>query len=64
MIFHLNLYLSGYCNINANFPLQLELDNVNSLLSEAEGKSIKATKDWSAVESQLQDVQVHMREQH
>ncbi len=40
------------------FPLQTELDNVNALLSEAEGKSIKASKDWSSVESQLQDVQV------
>lgn len=39
-------------------PLQAELDNVNMVLSEVEGKSIKATKDCSAVESQLQDVQV------
>lgn len=36
----------------------MELDNVSGLLSEVEGKSIKATKDHSAVESQLQDVQV------
>ena len=28
------------------------------MLSEVEGKSIKATKDCSSVESQLQDVQV------
>lgn len=37
---------------------QTELDNVNGLLTEVEGKSIKASKDCSAVESQLQDVQV------
>lgn len=40
------------------FCPQAELDNVSSVLSEVEGKSIKATKDCSAVESQLQDVQV------
>lgn len=33
---------------------------MNSVLSEVEGKSIKAAKDCSAVESQLQDVQVSM----
>lgn len=33
---------------------------MNSVLSEVEVKSIKATKDCSAVESQLQDVQVSM----
>lgn len=38
---------------------QAELDNVSGVLSEVEGKSIKAAKDCSAVESQLQDVQVH-----
>ncbi|KTF79513.1 hypothetical protein cypCar_00035538 [Cyprinus carpio] len=38
--------------------MQAELDNVNSLLSEVEGKSIKASKDCSTVESQLQDVQL------
>ena len=38
--------------------MQAELDNVSGILSEVEGKSIKATKDCSAVESQLQDVQV------
>lgn len=37
---------------------QAELDNVNSLLSDVEGKSIKVAKDYSTVESQLQDVQV------
>lgn len=40
---------------------QAELDNVNALLSDVEGKSIKAAKDCSAVESQLQDVQVRRR---
>uniref|UniRef100_A0A8C1M9R7 Myosin-9 n=1 Tax=Cyprinus carpio TaxID=7962 RepID=A0A8C1M9R7_CYPCA len=42
---------------------QAELDNVNTLLSEAEGKSIKATKDCSSVESQLQDVQEVLQEE-
>lgn len=37
---------------------QAELENVNTMLSDVEGKSIKASKDCSAVESQLQDVQV------
>ena len=31
---------------------------MSGLLSEVEGKSIKATKDCSSVEAQLQDVQV------
>lgn len=38
---------------------QTELDNVNCLLNDVEGKSIKAAKDFTAVESQLQDVQVY-----
>jgi len=38
--------------------VQTELDNVSTMLSDVEGKSIKATKDCSSVESQLQDVQV------
>lgn len=48
------------------FCPQAELENVNSMLSEVEGKSIKAAKDCSAVESQLQDVQVrcHTDVQH
>lgn len=33
---------------------------MSGVLSEVEGKSIKAVKDCSAVESQLQDVQVSM----
>uniref|UniRef100_A0A667ZWW8 Myosin-9 n=1 Tax=Myripristis murdjan TaxID=586833 RepID=A0A667ZWW8_9TELE len=40
-----------------------ELDNVNGMLSEVEGKSIKAAKDCSAVESQLQDVQELLQEE-
>uniref|UniRef100_A0A669BRL8 Myosin-9 n=1 Tax=Oreochromis niloticus TaxID=8128 RepID=A0A669BRL8_ORENI len=40
-----------------------ELENVNSMLSEVEGKSIKAAKDCSAVESQLQDVQELLQEE-
>uniref|UniRef100_A0A8C9ZZK3 Myosin-9 n=1 Tax=Sander lucioperca TaxID=283035 RepID=A0A8C9ZZK3_SANLU len=43
--------------------LQAELDNVNSLLSDLEGKSIKATKDCSAVESSLRDVQELLQEE-
>lgn len=39
---------------------QSELDNVNGLLSEAEGKIIKFNKDLSSSESQLQDSQVCM----
>lgn len=39
---------------------QAELDNVTTVLSEVEGKSIKATKDHSALESTLQDVQVRV----
>lgn len=37
---------------------QIELDNVNCVLNDVEGKSIKTAKDFTAVESQLQDVQV------
>lgn len=52
-------YLTLLCSANIDvFCPQAELDNVNSVLSEVEGKSIKAAKDCSAVESQLQDVQV------
>ncbi|KAJ8363453.1 hypothetical protein SKAU_G00122840 [Synaphobranchus kaupii] len=43
--------------------IQLELDSVNGLLSEVEGKSIKAAKDCSTVESQLQDVQELLQEE-
>lgn len=44
--------------------VQMELDNVSTMLSDVEGKSIKATKDCSAVESQLQDVQVRPPSDH
>uniref|UniRef100_A0A8C7M7L3 Myosin-9 n=1 Tax=Oncorhynchus kisutch TaxID=8019 RepID=A0A8C7M7L3_ONCKI len=40
-----------------------ELETVNGLLSEVEGKSIKASKDCSSVESQLQDVQELLQEE-
>lgn len=40
---------------------QAELENANTLLSDADSKSIKALKDCSSVESQLQDVQVRHR---
>ncbi|KAJ3601280.1 hypothetical protein NHX12_032253 [Muraenolepis orangiensis] len=43
--------------------LQTELDSVSGLLSDVEGKSIKATKDCSSVESQLQDVQEILTEE-
>uniref|UniRef100_A0A4W6FJ67 Myosin-9 n=1 Tax=Lates calcarifer TaxID=8187 RepID=A0A4W6FJ67_LATCA len=43
--------------------MQTELDNVNSLLSEAEGKNIKSSKDLSSTESQLQDVQELLQEE-
>lgn len=38
--------------------LQNELDNVSSLLEEAEKKGIKFAKDAASLESQLQDTQV------
>ncbi|KAK2512792.1 Myh9 [Columba guinea] len=37
--------------------LQVELDNVTSLLNQSDSKSIKLAKDFSALESQLQDTQ-------
>ncbi|MEQ2188373.1 hypothetical protein GOODEAATRI_014274 [Goodea atripinnis] len=40
-----------------------ELDAVNSLLSEAEGKNNKSSKDLSTVESQLQDTQGLLQEE-
>lgn len=33
---------------------------MNTLLSEAEGKNIKSSKDLSSTESQLQDAQVRL----
>lgn len=38
--------------------MQNELDNVSSLLEEAEKKGIKFAKDAASLESQLQDTQV------
>lgn len=38
--------------------LQVELDNVTGLLNQSDSKSIKLAKDFSALESQLQDTQV------
>lgn len=40
------------------FSFQSELENVNGLLTQAEGKNIKSSKDLSSFESQLQDSQV------
>lgn len=39
-------------------PVQVELDNVTGLLTQSDSKSSKLTKDFSALESQLQDTQV------
>lgn len=43
------------------FSVQSELENVNSLLTQAEGKNIKSSKDCSSLESQLQDSQVQKK---
>lgn len=37
---------------------QMEYNNVNSILNEAEGKNIKLSKDVASLNSQLQDTQV------
>ncbi|KAJ8251676.1 hypothetical protein GJAV_G00223910 [Gymnothorax javanicus] len=42
---------------------QMELENANTLLSEVEGKSIKATKDCSTMESDLQDTREMLAEE-
>uniref|UniRef100_A0A8C0FS81 Myosin-9 n=1 Tax=Bubo bubo TaxID=30461 RepID=A0A8C0FS81_BUBBB len=42
--------------------LQVELDNVTGLLNQSDSKSIKLAKDFSALESQLQDTQVRALE--
>lgn len=54
------MFSYGKNGVNCFFlcGVQSELDNVNTLLSEAEGKNIKSSKDISSVESQLQDTQV------
>lgn len=48
----------GLIDVNFFFSVQSELENVNGLLTEAEGKNIKSSKDLSSLESQLQDSQV------
>lgn len=40
------------------FPTQVELDSVTGLLNQSDSKSSKLSKDFSALESQLQDTQV------
>lgn len=50
----------SFCLMETNTCVcfQSELDNVNGLLSEADGKNIKSSKDISSLEAQLQDSQV------
>lgn len=51
--------IQGTCKISfVCHLLQTELDNVSSLLEDAEKKGIKLAKDASSLESQLQDTQV------
>lgn len=45
----------------SSVPVQVELDNVTGLLTQSDSKSSKLTKDFSALESQLQDTQVRWR---
>uniref|UniRef100_A0A4W5RDZ0 Myosin-9 n=1 Tax=Hucho hucho TaxID=62062 RepID=A0A4W5RDZ0_9TELE len=59
---HLNCIILEYVCILGIMEC-CSLDNVNSVLSVVEGKSIKATKDCSTVESQLQDVQALLQEE-
>ena len=40
--------------------VQVELDNVTGLLTQSDSKSSKLTKDFSTLESQLQDTQVRV----
>lgn len=50
-----------FLTVKPNFilnSLQNELDNVSTLLEEAEKKGIKFAKDAAGLESQLQDTQV------
>lgn len=42
-----------FCKIS-----QMEYNNVNSILNEAESKNIKLSKDVASLNSQLQDTQV------
>lgn len=54
----MNGWTEGSTDAPSSFHVQSELDNVSSLLSQAEGKNIKSSKDLSSIESQLQDAQV------
>lgn len=47
--------------ISRFFEFQNELDNVSSLLEEAEKKGIKFAKDAANLDSQLQDTQVYLQ---
>lgn len=54
-----SLQMDGVAYLNVFlFCVQLELENVNGLLTQAEGKNSKSSKDLSSTESQLQDTQV------
>lgn len=50
--------LSHYGTESHPHPAQSELDNVSTLLEEAEKKGFKFAKDAAGLESQLQDTQV------
>lgn len=53
--------IDHFLTVELNFiltSLQNELDNVSTLLEEAEKKGIKFAKDAAGLESQLQDTQV------
>lgn len=56
----LDLFCVLTAELNLIFPSswQNELDNVSTLLEEAEKKGIKFAKDAASLESQLQDTQV------
>lgn len=51
-------FLSHHTESCIPSSLQNELDNVSTLLEEAEKKGIKFAKDAASLESQLQDTQV------
>lgn len=54
-----SLQMDGVAYLNVFlFCVQLELENVNGLLTQAEVKNSKSSKDLSSTESQLQDAQV------
>lgn len=56
-------WLTGLIYVNF-FSVQSELENVNGLLTQAEGKNIKSSKDLSSFESQLQDSQVKKKKKN